>query len=89
MDVARGAIGLSAVALRDGAGALRRRYRDARLPDWFEMDPPQPHRRRLWVIAAVAGATLLAGAVAVIALRRTQRAEEPSLRPPSVDAPDR
>jgi len=60
----------------------------AALPDRLEYGRP-PRRRRIrrsWVIAGVAGAVLAAGGTAAVLIRRSSRPEEPSPRPPSVDA---
>lgn len=60
----------------------------AGLPELLEGDGPRRRVRRSWVIAGAVGAALLAGgAVAVVIQRqRSNRPEEPSPRPPSVDA---
>lgn len=58
----------------------------AGLPEVLAYGEPKRHRiRRSWVIAGVAGAALLAGGVVVL-IRRSDRPEESSPRPPSVDA---
>ncbi|MDD7812200.1 cell wall synthesis protein CwsA [Mycolicibacter sinensis] len=57
----------------------------AGLPEVLAYGEPRRHRiRRSWVIAGVAGAALLAGGVVVL-IRRSDRPEESSPRPPSVD----
>ncbi len=59
----------------------------AGLPEVLAYGEPRRRRiRRSWVIAGVAGAALLAGGVVVL-IRRSDRPEESSPRPPSVDAP--
>ncbi len=59
----------------------------AGLPDKLEYGQPRRRRiRRSWVIAGVAGAVLAAGGAVAVMIRRSSRPEEPSPRPPSVDA---
>lgn len=85
-----------------GAAELRRRYRESRLaqeiaeaaaelPALLELptlldDRPAGRLRRGWVIAGAAAAALLAGGVVAVLIYRSRQAEEPSPRPPSVDA---
>lgn len=59
----------------------------AGLPDVLAYGEPKRRRiRRSWVIAGVAGAVLLAGGAVAAVVLRSNRQEEPSPRPPSVDA---
>ncbi|MEE6169877.1 MULTISPECIES: cell wall synthesis protein CwsA [unclassified Mycolicibacterium] len=51
-----------------------------------DVTPAKPkHRRRPWLIAAVAAAVLAGGAVAFSVVRRTKRPEPPATLPPSVE----
>lgn len=59
----------------------------AGLPELLDGDPPRHRLRRSWVIAGAVGTALLAGGVVAVLIRRSNRIEEPSPRPPSVDAP--
>ena len=61
----------------------------AGLPQRLESaEPARPRIRRSWVIAGAAGTALLVGGIAAaVVIRRSNRPEEPSVRPPSVDAP--
>ncbi|HTM83539.1 MAG TPA: cell wall synthesis protein CwsA [Mycobacterium sp.] len=58
----------------------------AGLPELFEGQPSRRHLHRSWVLAGAVGAALLAGGVVAVLIRRSNRSEEPSPRPPSVDA---
>lgn len=84
VDVARGAVGLSGAAVRRGAVELRRLYRESQLPAPIA-EAPRRHFRS-WVLVAAAGAAVLAGGAAVVLIRRSNRPQEASPRPPSVDA---
>jgi hypothetical protein len=56
------------------------------LPDVLAYGEPRRRRiRRSWVIVGAAGVALLVGGVAAVLIRRSDRPEEPSPRPPSVD----
>lgn len=57
----------------------------AGLPELLEGNPPRRRIRRSWVIAGAVGTALLVGGVVAVLIRRSNRAEEPSPRPPSVD----
>jgi len=100
VDVARGAVGLSGAAVYRGAVELRRRYQESRLSDRLAeaaeavaglpelLEDPTPRRplHRSWVIVGAAGVALLAGGVVAVLIRRSNRVQETSPRPPSVDA---
>lgn len=58
----------------------------AGFPDLLEGGAPRRHVHRSWVLVAAAGAALLAGGVVAVLIRRSNRPQEPSPRPPSVDA---
>lgn len=58
----------------------------AGFPELLEGRAPRRHVRRSWVIVAATGAALLAGGVVAVLIRRSNRPQESSPRPPSVDA---
>ncbi|KAA1431222.1 cell wall synthesis protein CwsA [Mycolicibacter arupensis] len=59
----------------------------AGLPELLEGAAPRRHLRRPWLLVGAAGAALLAGGVVAVLIRRSNRPQETSPRPPSVDAP--
>ncbi|ORB00336.1 cell wall synthesis protein CwsA [Mycolicibacter minnesotensis] len=58
----------------------------AAFPELLEGNAPRRHVHRFWVLVAAAGAALLAGGVVAVLIRRSNRPQETSPRPPSVDA---
>ncbi|GFG87312.1 cell wall synthesis protein CwsA [Mycolicibacter algericus] len=56
------------------------------LPDVLEGRSSRRRLRRSWVIAGAVGTALLVGGAVAVAISRASRPEEPSPRPPSVDA---
>ncbi|ORV46041.1 cell wall synthesis protein CwsA [Mycolicibacter engbaekii] len=58
----------------------------AGLPQLLEGAPPRRRIRRSWLVLGAAGAALVAGGVVAVLIRRSNRPQEPSPRPPSVDA---